>query len=288
MEFLDHIIEILKKPFHEEENKAVYFRNIAAISVFVTLFLYIFKPFDMSNIESGVFWICLGFGAVTFVASIFYDLCLKPLFRLMAKGKGLTFGKWILHTTGIILTISLANFVYARLFFFGYIRWEFFPIMIGNTFAIGIFPVVVLGTVSLLRQEKKYRLIADEINQKEQRIETDNRVTDRTIFDIPLHRIRYVEALQNYVKIGYINPEGQLTERTERGTLKSMLNEVEKSTIVKCHRSFLVNRETIISTSGNAQGLLLTLSECDKIIPVSRSYVTVFRVREHEKNNLPV
>jgi len=277
MQFLQNIIEILKKPFPDEESKAVYFRNVAAISVFVTLFLYIFQPFDMSFIESGLFGICLGFGAATFVASVFYDWCIKPLFRLASKEKDLSFGKWILHTIGLILTISLANFIYARLAFFGYIRWEFFPIMIANTFAIGIFPVVILGAISLLRRERKYRLIADEINQKEPSIESDTHNTNLTIFDIPIHQIRYVEALQNYVKIGYINSKGQQTERTERATLKGILNEVEGSTIVKCHRSFLVNRELIISTSGNAQGLLLTFSDCDKIIPVSRSYVAVFR-----------
>ena len=97
------------------------------------------------------------------------------------------------------------------------------------------------------------------------------------LMNLASHQIRYIEALQNYAKIGYINSTGQLIERTERATLKSILNEVEGSPIVKCHRSFLVNREAIISTSGNAQGLLLTLSDCDKTIPVSRSYVPAFR-----------
>ena len=231
----------------------------------------------MSSIESGLLRICLGFGVATFVASLFYDWCLRPLFKLLTKEKALTFGRWILHMVATILTISLANFIYARLSFFGYIKWEFFHIMIINTFAIGIFPVVVLGAISLLRQERKYRLIADEINQKEPDIKPESQTTDQTIFDIPIHQIRYIEALQNYAKIGYINSTGQLIERTERATLKSILNEVEGSPIVKCHRSFLVNREAIISTSGNAQGLLLTLSDCDKTIPVSRSYVPVFR-----------
>lgn len=277
MDFPDNIIAILKKPFPAEERKAIYFRNIVAISVFVTLFLYIFQPFNVSSIQSGVFWICLGFGAATFVASVFYDFCIKPIFRLIFKEKGLTFGEWILHMIGVILTISLVNFIYARLAFFGDIQWGFFPTMMINTFAIGIFPVVVLGAISLLRQERKYRLIADEINQKELNIAPAKHTTEQTIFDISLHQIRYVEALQNYVKIGYINVKGHLTEKTERATLKRILNEVEGSTIIKCHRSFLVNREAIISTSGNAQGLLLTLSDCDKIIPVSRSYVPVFR-----------
>ncbi len=166
-----------------------------------------------------------------------------------------------------------------RWFYFGYIKWEFFPIMIKNTFAIGIFPLVVLGAISLLRQEKKYQLIANEINQQPDIIDAQP-INEQLIFNIPIHQIRYIEALQNYVKIGHINAKGVLTEQTERATLKSILLEVKGSTIIKCHRSFLVNREAIISTSGNAQGLLLTLSDCDRIIPVSRSYVSVFRSKK--------
>lgn len=277
MEFVNTIIQLLKKPFPEEENKATYLLNVAAIGVFVTLFLYIFKPFDMSNIESGIFLMCLRFGLVTVIAALFYHLVIRSLFRLVIGRKKLTFGRWIVHMVGTIFTISLANFLFIRLFFFGYIQWEFFPIMMQNTFAIGIFPVVMLGAISLLRQEKKYQLIADEINQKEPNNAATNPVNNQSVYDIPLGQIRYIEALQNYVKIGYINSSKQLIEQTERATLKGILNEVQGSGIVKCHRSFLVNREAIISTTGNAQGLLLTLSDCDKVIPVSRSYVAVFR-----------
>lgn len=277
MKFLDILFQILNKPFPEEETRAAYFRTVAAVSIFITLFLYIFRPFDMSNLESDRFLTCLGFGGMTFIAVVFYDLVICPVFRLKESDKKFTFGKWILHMIATMIVISVANFIYIRLLFFGDIRWEFFHFMLLNTFAIGIFPVVTLGGIALMRQEKKYQHIADEINQKQPIVPTSSASNDRSVFSIPLTRIRYIEALQNYVKIGHLNAEGRLTEQTERTTLKSILEETEGSPIVQCHRSFLVNRDAIITTSGNAQGLLLTLKDCDKAIPVSRGYVSVFR-----------
>ncbi len=278
MSLFKKIIQILQKPFPQEESNVAYLKTITIISVFVTLFLYIFQPFGINTIKSGKFLICLGFGITGFLAMAIYLFGISRLLNLKGSQEHFTFGTWILDLIGIMLTISLANFFFARGVLFGNIKWELLPQMIYATFTIGLFPIIAIGAITMIRKEKKYQTIADEINQKKKNATTDiGQRNDLSVFDIPVSRIRYIEALQNYVKIGYINSEGKLMEQTERATLKSILDEIEGSPVVKCHRSFLVNREAIVSTSGNAQGLLLTLSDCDKTIPVSRSYVAVFR-----------
>lgn len=142
---------------------------------------------------------------------------------------------------------------------------------------VTIFPIIVLGRLALMKQEKKYQKIAAEINQQKATPTEIISTNDLSICNIPIGQIKYIEALQNYAIIGFINAEGQLNKQTERATLKSMLTMTKGSSIQRTHRSFLVNRDAIIATSGNAQGLLLTLSDCDKQIPVSRTYVPVFR-----------
>ncbi len=277
MELLNTVIQILKKPFPENESFASFLRLVAGISVFIASFLYIFSPHDMSNLESGKFLICLGFGLVAFVSMTLYELSITRLFRLKAKGENFTYAKWILNMIGMMFTISLANFLYIRLVYFGYINWEFFPNMIHGTFTIGILPIIIVGAYTLMRQERKYQNIAAEMNEKvKDKLPTLN-TNDLSVFDIPVNQIRYVEALQNYVKIGYLNDKNQLQEQTERATLKNISDQVQDSSILKCHRSYLVNQNAIVSSSGNAQGLLLSLSDCDKEIPVSRSYVATFR-----------
>lgn len=273
---ITNIRQVLQKPFPETESWTAYFRNIAFISLFVALFLYIFQPFGISTIESGKALKCLGFGLMTFAGAIVFQLIYSFLSAL-GRERQFTFGHWIVYMSGIMLTISLCNFLYARLLFFGDIRWEFFPSMIYGTFMVGFFPMVVLGLLSLIRQEHKYIAIAQEINQEDDQPAPSHPRATETLFDIPTDKIRYIEALQNYVRIGYLDDANELKEQTERATLKSILAQIDDKAIVRCHRSYLVNKAAVADAAGNAQGLVLTLENCTKAIPVSRSYVPVFR-----------
>ncbi len=274
---LNNIKSFLNKPFPSEDNPGQTLKSITLVSLFVTFFLFIFQPFGLASIESNRFLICLGFGAATFISYFLYELFSKFL-SLFKKGESTyTFGKWIVNLTGLMLCISLANFFFVRIAIFGEIRWEFFPDMIRGTFSIGIFPTIFIGGLALLRQEKKYQKIADEINEKEHYNQEKSVSKSRTFEGILLKDLRYFEALQNYVKIGYVLPDGQIAEKTVRISLKNVLELLNHSSIVKCHRSYLVNRSVILSTSGNAQGLLLTLEGCEKLIPVSRSFVSIFK-----------
>ena len=121
-----------------------------------------------------------------------------------------------------------------------------------------------------------YESIATQINEQKPSPSTLPN-NDFTILNIPVNQIKFVEALQNYVTISFLDSDGQLKKQTERTTLKSILKEAEGSSIVRTHRSYLVNQNAIIETSGNAQGLILTLSDCDVKVPVSRTYVPIFK-----------
>jgi len=280
---LENIRRLLNKPYPMEESAMGVLKIITGISIFIAVFLYVFTPFDLNKVESGQLKICLGFGLMTFITSVVYEFTIVRWSNIKGESANFTFGKWIIYITGLLLCISLANFLYIRIFFFGYILWEFLPAMIKGTFMVGIFPTVALGVVALLRQEHKYQGIAKEINQKfdvdvQTKIDNNTDITNKQqIFGIPSTNIRYIESLQNYVKIGHLTTEGKWQEKTERATLKSILNDAIDANLVKCHRSFIVNRGAILSTSGNAQGLLLSLADCKKEIPVSRSFVASFR-----------
>ncbi|MEQ9300109.1 MAG: LytTR family DNA-binding domain-containing protein [Cyclobacteriaceae bacterium] len=276
MKILNDVVQLLNRPFPDME-RLTYFKLLISLSLFVTFFLYVFEPFGLSTLEDNQFLICLGFGSMTFVGALVYDFFFHMLLKLNSTPEKWTYGKWVLDNLGYMLFISLANFLYARLVIIGFINWELFPQMIYSTFMIGIIPLMSIGAWTLLSGERKYQHIAEEINQGKSNGPARQADDSGSLFDIPTHQIRYVEALQNYSKIGYITPEGELKEKIERTTLKGILSEAEGSSIVKCHRSYLVNRVTVVNASGNAQGLLLSLADCDKVIPVSRTCVADFR-----------
>lgn len=277
MKFLHAALKLINKPFPETESTFGIYKIIAAISLFVTFFLFIFQPFGISTLESNMFIICLGFGAMTFIASVIFEFLVGTVLKLKGELAQWTFGKWMLYNIGVMLTISLANFLFARVLFFGFIQWNLLPAMMYSTFMIGIIPITVIGGLSILMQEKKYQNMAKNINLQKAMVTHIEKPDEHFVFNIPVSQIKYIEALQNYVSIGYIDANGQFMKNIERATLKNILEEITGSALIKSHRSFLVNRKAIISVSGNAQGLILQLSDCEKTIPVSRSYVSFFR-----------
>ena len=276
MTYLKQFIQLWKKPFPQDENPLIYYRTLLLVSLFVAFFLYVFQPFGVHLLEKNKLLICIGFGSMTFLGAMLYELFTTYVLGFKKQHNSWIFGKWMLNNFGIMLIISLANFLFARLVLFGFIQWNLFPPMLYGTFMIGIIPFTTMGAFKLLRNERKYLQIAQEINAKHPADEKME-IQQATIFGIPIQQIRYIEALQNYAKIGYLDSHGIFKVDIKRSTLKEILSSTENTSIIKCHRSYLVNQDTILSASGNAQGLLLTLADCEHSVPVSRTHVHLFR-----------
>ncbi len=278
MQVLTNLLEILSKPFPEPEGNFAIHKIAALFGGFVVGFLYIFQPFGIDIIVEHKFLICMGFGVMTYLGIILVEGIKEGLRAGNPTPATWTFGKWIVYNLAAMLIISLANFLFARLVMFGYIEWALFPHMLYGTFMVGIIPVVVLGGYAVISQEKKYQHIAEGLTHPQISLPSAGMPPEEhTLFDIPISQIKYIQGLQNYVSIGYVDAQNQFNKKTERATLKHILEQVPADTIIRAHRSFLVNPRAIISAAGNAQGLVLHLTDCDHTVPVSRTYVPSFR-----------
>jgi len=96
-----------------------------------------------------------------------------------------------MYNLGIMVFISLANFLFARLWYFGYIIWGLYPQMMYSTLMIGIIPIMALGAFSLNRQEKKYRQISDNINQQNLHEQPIAALATKKLFGIETDKIRF-------------------------------------------------------------------------------------------------
>jgi len=280
------LANLLGKPFPREESFADAVKITAALSLLLATFLYVLMPLGLHLVKQNYAWLCLSFGVTTFAVSVIYEWLVVYVFAFKRHGTAFTFGHWIVYFSVAMLLISVANFVLVRLVVIGHMDWRLFPYMIRGTFAVGLFPVVAVGAWALLSQERKYQSLANTINVTHTGSSTAaaerSADTEAALFTIAIERIRYIEAMQNYIKIVHLDESGQIREHVERATLKSLeqscLNSGETS-IVRCHRSYYVNRNAIEVTRGNAQGLLLELADCEKRtpVPVARRYVGAFR-----------
>lgn len=90
---------------------------------------------------------------------------------------------------------------------------------------------------------------------------------------IPLNDLLYIEAQKNNVAVYYLS-NGQLNRIEIQSTLASVLNDLKDyPNIFQCHRSFVVNLNSITSAKGNSNGYTLELGGGLATVPVSRSFV---------------
>jgi DNA-binding LytR/AlgR family response regulator len=82
----------------------------------------------------------------------------------------------------------------------------------------------------------------------------------------------YIESSENYVVINYSN-KGKVKRYLLRNTLKNIEGALERSRIVRCHRSYLVNLDRAKVIRRDKEGLFIELDTDGVIdIPVSKSY----------------
>jgi len=207
------------------------------------------------------------YAAITFLVSLSFNASVN---QFIQKDKPTwVFWKWILVTLLLILCIALANY------FFGFIAFNDFQFslkaLLGailNTLLLGAFPLVFIGSITLIQSRQKNVHIAEALT-----LSTDNNIKQIIqLGDVSYSSddILYIEAMQNYAIINSIT----CSKQTLRSTLTKLADELLVYNIIRCHLSYLVNISAIESVSGNAQGLKLHLKKSNEIIPVSRKYIS--------------
>ena len=93
----------------------------------------------------------------------------------------------------------------------------------------------------------------------------------RLAFSTRMGNILYIESADNYVNIHYVNGE-----KEETFILFNSMKNIEKSfagtSLMRCHRGYMVNADNVRLMRKEALGLVLELNHSAKTIPVSKSF----------------
>ena len=93
----------------------------------------------------------------------------------------------------------------------------------------------------------------------------------RMAFSTKLSNILYIEAADNYVNLHYLNDD-----KEDTFILFNSMKNIEKNysgtSLMRCHRGFMVNAMNVKLMRKDGLGLLLELHKSDKVVPVSKSY----------------
>lgn len=279
------LINRLNQPLPNLREKPNNWGIIIGVSIFISLFLLFFQPFGLAEakMEFKELFI-IGYGGVTLVVLILFTVLIKKLLSYLFPEKQWTVWKHIIWLTLLLLVIGTGNYLYTFAFVSHMIwSWRVFFLFQLVTIVIGIIPVSIITLYSVNQKLKKNLAIATNINQEiEQKEAVDNHKHETVTISgknkgesltIAVENIYFICSEGNYVRI-YYKGEAGIENIMLRNTLNEIKIQMQSTTsIVQCHRAYLVNTSKITKAEGNAQGFKLTINGFRESVPVSRKYV---------------
>jgi len=231
------------------------------LGLFLSFILIFLEPFNTNEFESEFKTeILLGFGIVFLATYIIYsrienfyyykksrvwkiinELVSSFLFLIIAGTVILFYNLWI---NRMVYSIS------DHIRYFKNIIFAFLPL--------------ILPLLYLLRNKFGELITQSTIDQI-----TINGMNKNEKLELKRQDLLFVKASENYSMIYFVK-DNNIQHKTFRNTLSNI--NMQASFLEKCHRSYLVNVESIDEVVGNSQSAKLIFSQYDGDIPVSKTY----------------
>ena len=272
--------EWLKRPFPIGNRIGQNSLISVLFGLFIFGFLMIFNPFPNQNPATSLWFTSIGYGLITTIVMILNFFLIAFLFKTRFESDRFNVGGALLTSLWNISIIAIANWFYYRYGPYHGEETRSFLYFVGATLSVGIFPVVILlfwfERIYFIRYSTIAENISDKIktdpqniNRKEIQLSGEGK-TDTII--LQSSNLICFKSEGNYVAV--FHRSGEITKRELlRGPLKTFDEQLTGHLqFIRCHQSYIVNKQLIESISGNARGYLLDLRNLDIKVPVSRQF----------------
>lgn len=274
------LINWLNKPFPFYETIREKMVVPLSFGLFVIFFLFLFNPFYNTEHFSIQVFKMLTYGLIAFIILVFFNIVVPLIFKGFFKLECWNIWKTIVFEMSKLLTIGIANGVFA-FYFDNPSDNDNFPyfqaIVLYRTLIISIIPIIVLIFWLERKFYTKYykkALITDhKLHDVLSEFETGKSIKE--YFEIDNHKIRinniyFIKSEGNYSTF-YFDNEGSNSKVLIRTTLKEVEEQIKLKNIVRCHKSYIVNLEKVSKVEGNARGYLFFIDKISQTIPGSRN-----------------
>lgn len=242
------------------------------IALLVYLFLALFQPFGTyTYTHSHKYWLLIPYAFISFALFFTSD------YLMTNKIINWTFKNEILKTSIVLLFCAALNYVYS-IYFINHSNFSFKALfnMVLFTYTLGlpICAIMILGKYAFLKNTEAKEL-PNEINIKS-KVKVENRLTiipdTGSSLHISKNQFLYAQSEGNYSYIYFIH-DTIVSKKLLRISLKKLEEQIGDSSILRCHRSYILNIENALHQEGNSQGLRISLKFIKEKIPVSRKYI---------------
>ena len=274
----------LNKPFPFYETYRQKLITPLLFGLFIMLFLVIFNPSHNTDFVREQFMRVFAYGFITIFIMSFYNAVLPLVFPNVFDVEKWNVKKTIVFLLFTIISIGLSNGLFAFQFDNPNNNSHLFSFLLSvlvKTLTIGILPTIMFVFYMEKSLYKRHQLLALEtiakINKEKNR---DQKNSEKIIITFPDTKekvvIEYndlycIKAEENYC-IYYFKKDNRVEKIMVRSSLKKIEQEFIKSEkIIRCHKSYIINLNTVSDITGNARGYFFSIKDINFKIPGSRN-----------------
>lgn len=232
----------------------------ALIAGGITLFLFVFRPFDLSISNVVEALIVFGFAPLNFIAILAVHGFLPRTGRLRP----------MISTTAILT----ANFAYL-------IFWSTRPAIFSLVIDVALVAALTIGAIVFWNRQRSLK--AEIVELKQSALSQGDGVSllvlkgedKNEILRVMPSALLFVQAQGNYVEV-HFEKSGEVKTATLRATLANIAEQVGEPYLKRCHRSFLVNLNAALRLVSDRNGMRIEFED-QRIVPVSRSFRETIR-----------
>jgi hypothetical protein len=278
------IINWLNRPYPVIISDNSKFKLSLSFGVFVFFFLMIFRPFDYNqlNFDEMLYYSYL-YAVITIITLLFNFFILPIFLESIFNPSNWKIYKEILFEFQIVLTIGFLNW------FFSFYSTHFVKnseynvlFFIETAFLVGFFPIIISIFITERKVYSKRNKIAESISTVSKLANSnqdnpDNSITikgdnKKEFLTLNKKQLLYISSEKNYASVFYLN-DNKIKEELIRTSLTKIENQLKDNrSIIRCHKSYIVNSIHVEKIIGNARNYSLKIHDTDILIPVSRKF----------------
>lgn len=253
-------------------------QSFVGVSLGVFLFLLFFKPFQIKNPDfDNQHLIIAGFGVITLLLLCILRILIPSIFQNYFSEKNWTYTKELLLNLSFWIFNSVAFSFFAR--YVGGIRITFHTAIIVVLISLSAMVIVIVVNQfwvlnSQIKELTELAGISREFETGQDKdveiaFESENK---SEYFKLTLEQIMLIKSASNYIEVIYKSGD-KISKRLIRNTIKNTEEFFSKyPTLVRCHRTCIVNKNYIQKLEKGNEGLKLVLFDYPQEIHVSRQY----------------
>lgn len=264
----------MKIPNYINEKKNIV-RLVAFTSVFALVFINIYKPFSSSSWYKVSEFMFFVYSSLIILTGVLVVIISRIIMYYYSKKYEISYWKYAFWVFLEILFMSLFYTIYTLSIGKERDTMEVFKTSIINTSLVLLLPYTVLW---FYFGWKESSFIIEKLSGKNS-IETTSFgnipfYDENGVLRISINKndLLYIESSDNYVTIYYTSND-TIKKYLLRNRLKTLESALLRTSIVRCHRTYLVNLEKAKVIRKESNGLYIELDTKNaKEIPVSKSY----------------